>query len=103
MRKLNINDVRKVWKMDWQIKPIFDFADQHNLTPREVELIKLMAIQGLSSRSMAEKLHIQEKTVHVHIRNIFQKTETTSSRELLSKLIVHLLAERGRRMEGAPT
>jgi NarL family two-component system response regulator LiaR len=42
------------------------------LTPREVEVIKLIA-QGLTTREMAERLVISEWTVRTHIRNILGK------------------------------
>jgi two-component system NarL family response regulator len=43
-----------------------------DLTPREVEVLKLIA-EGLSNREIAEALVISEKTVRNHINNIFSK------------------------------
>jgi NarL family two-component system response regulator LiaR len=50
-----------------QQAPLFD-----DLTPRELEVLKLIA-QGLNNRDIAEELVISEKTVKNHINNIFSK------------------------------
>lgn len=42
------------------------------LTPRERELIKIVAL-GLRNRVVAERLHIQEGTVRIHLHNIYEK------------------------------
>ena len=43
-----------------------------DLTPREVEVLKLIA-EGMSNKEIAEELVISEKTVKNHINNIFSK------------------------------
>jgi len=43
-----------------------------DLTPREVEVLKLIA-EGLSNKEIAQDLTISEKTVKNHINNIFSK------------------------------
>jgi DNA-binding NarL/FixJ family response regulator len=43
-----------------------------NLTPREIEVLKLIA-DGLSNKEIAEALVLSEKTVKNHINNIFSK------------------------------
>jgi two-component system NarL family response regulator len=43
-----------------------------DLTPREVEVLKLIA-GGMSNKEIAEELTISEKTVKNHINNIFSK------------------------------
>lgn len=50
-----------------QQAPLFD-----DLTPREVEVLKLIA-EGLNNKGIAEELVISEKTVKNHINNIFSK------------------------------
>jgi DNA-binding NarL/FixJ family response regulator len=47
--------------------PLYD-----DLTPRELEVLKLIA-EGLANREIAEELTISEKTVKNHINNIFSK------------------------------
>lgn len=42
------------------------------LTPREVEILKLVAI-GLANKQVAYRLEISEKTVRNHISNIYEK------------------------------
>jgi len=49
----------------------------HELTTREVEVLRLVA-QGLSDRSIAERLVISPRTVQGHVRSIFNKIHVTS-------------------------
>jgi DNA-binding NarL/FixJ family response regulator len=44
----------------------------NDLTPRELEVLKLIA-EGLSNKEIAQELTISEKTVKNHINNIFSK------------------------------
>jgi DNA-binding NarL/FixJ family response regulator len=45
---------------------------RESLTPRELEVIKTVA-QGLRNQAVAERLHIQEGTVRIHLHNIYEK------------------------------
>ena len=45
------------------------------LTEREVEVLRLIAA-GHTNRQIAGLLSLSERTVHVHVRNIFAKTNT---------------------------
>jgi DNA-binding NarL/FixJ family response regulator len=49
-----------------------DAIEQDPLSPRESEIVKLIA-EGHSGRSIAELLHISEKTVERHRSNILEK------------------------------
>ncbi len=47
--------------------------DQENLTPRELDIIKVM-VQGITStKDIADALHLSPNTVKFHIRNILDK------------------------------
>lgn len=46
-----------------------------HLTEREVEVLRLVAA-GHTNRQIADMLSLSERTVHVHVRNIFTKTHT---------------------------
>jgi DNA-binding NarL/FixJ family response regulator len=43
-----------------------------DLTPREIEVLHLVA-DGLSNAEIAERLVLSERTVHAHLRSIFDK------------------------------
>ncbi|MCO5266792.1 MAG: helix-turn-helix transcriptional regulator [Lentimicrobium sp.] len=45
------------------------------LTPREIEIVKLI-MQEFSSEEIADKLFISKRTVDTHRKNIIQKTNT---------------------------
>jgi len=52
-------------------------ASENLLTAREVEIIKLIA-EEKSSKQIADKLYISERTVETHRKNIFRKTATNN-------------------------
>jgi DNA-binding CsgD family transcriptional regulator len=51
--------------------------DRGDLTPREVEVLKLAA-EGLSNREIAERLIVSEHTVHRHMANIYVRLGVSS-------------------------
>jgi len=57
-------------------------ADYATLTPREQEVMRLLA-EGLSSKEVAEKLFISSKTVENHRANIMSKLGLHSTIELI--------------------
>ena len=59
-----------------------DWVAETGLTQREVEIIHLFA-QGKDAKEIADALFISPKTVYRHRENIFLKTGTTSTVELL--------------------
>jgi DNA-binding NarL/FixJ family response regulator len=52
------------------------------LTPQEMTIVRLVAA-GLRNREIADKLHISEGTVKVHLHNIFEKLKVDSRMALL--------------------
>lgn len=62
-----------------------DFARQHNLSPREREVLVLL-IQGHDTAGLADRLGISPHTVRDHLKNVFRKTANRSRSELLSAL-----------------
>jgi DNA-binding NarL/FixJ family response regulator len=52
------------------------------LTPRENEIIKLIA-QGLTGKKIAEKLFLSYHTISTHRKNIFQKLDIKSTAEVV--------------------
>jgi len=62
------------------------------LTSREIEVIQMIA-QGLTIRDIAKKLDISSRTVDGHKTNIFAKTGTQSSVQLVTFAIKHNLVK----------
>ncbi len=60
------------------------------LTPRECEIVRLL-LQGHSSNSIAERLHISRETVRMHRRNIYSKIDIGSQSELFNLFIGSLM------------
>ena len=57
-------------------------AKQPDLTARQVEVLDLVS-KGLSTKEMAEKLHVSVKTVEVHRVNIKEKLNTPTAPDLI--------------------
>jgi len=55
-------------------------AENNTLTPREMEILALIA-EGKSNKEIAAELFISVNTVKVHVSNIFQKIEVSSRTE----------------------
>ena len=58
-------------------KEISELGKEAHITPRETEIIKLIA-KEYSNKKIAETLFISERTVETHRKNIFRKTNTNS-------------------------
>jgi DNA-binding NarL/FixJ family response regulator len=60
------------------------FADRHELTAREYDVVFLL-ISGLSTvAQIAERLGLSQNTVHNHFKNVFRRTSTNSKAGLLA-------------------
>jgi DNA-binding CsgD family transcriptional regulator len=60
--------------------------DQPNeLSSREMDVVKLL-LEGKSNKLIASSLHISERTVEFHLKNIFTKFQVSSRVELILKL-----------------
>ena len=53
-----------------------DVVKLGNLTDREIEVLKLLAV-GMYNKEVAESLEISERTVKNHVSNIFKKLDVT--------------------------
>lgn len=61
-----------------------DPDDYKNLTPREKEILALVA-EGLSTKLIADKLYISARTVETHRVNMMKKMEVSNTAELVKK------------------
>lgn len=62
------------------------FARCHGLSPRERELVELLA-RGASTRQIASTMFLSEHTVQDHLKSIFGKTGSHARRSLLSRAL----------------
>lgn len=53
------------------------------LTSREIEIITLIK-QGLTSKQIADKLHLSPKTINIHRNNIFRKMDVKNVSSLIT-------------------
>lgn len=47
-------------------------TQEHDLTPREIEVLRLLA-KGLDNQEIGDVLHVTERAVRYHLRNIYDK------------------------------
>jgi DNA-binding CsgD family transcriptional regulator len=66
-------------------------AAQHGLSPRELEVLRLIAA-GRSNREMAEALYLSQRTVERHIANLYLKIDAHSKAEATAYARRHQLA-----------
>ena len=60
--------------------------------PRELDVLKWM-VKGLSNKEIAEQLFISDKTVKIHVSNIFKKLGVKSRSRAIIYAIQHELVE----------
>ena len=63
------------------------FASEFSLTPREMDIVKLLLDKTVSVESIAKKLGVSPNTVKNHFQKIFQKTKTNAKAELLAVFV----------------
>lgn len=64
-----------------------------DLSPREQEVVNLL-LEGKSNKQIASALHITERTVEFHLKNIYLKAQVSSRVELILKLGESTVADR---------
>ena len=69
-------------------------SETHELTPREIEVLCLIA-RGKANRAIANELHLSERTVHRHVSNIFTKLGVDSRTAAVAYGIRHRIVEMG--------
>lgn len=62
-------------------KVLVKFCQQYDLTNREQQVVSYL-MKRLSVSEVAEMMHISKETVRFHIKNIFNKTNTNSQKDL---------------------
>lgn len=67
-------------------------SSTHRLTPREIEVLRLIA-KGRPNRAIASELHLSERTVHRHVANIFTELDVNSRTAAVSYAIKHRLID----------
>lgn len=81
-------------RLDRIVAPTAGASETHGLTPREVEVLCLIA-RGEANRAIAKELHLSERTVHRHVSNIFTKLDVDSRTAAVAYGIRHGIVEIG--------
>jgi DNA-binding NarL/FixJ family response regulator len=64
--------------------PPSDSAPRVKLSPREAEILNLLA-KGRLEKQIAGELEISQHTVHAHIRSIYEKLQVHSHAQAVAK------------------
>ena len=67
-------------------RPTFGRHTGEPLSPREIEIVRLVAL-GLTGREIAAELQIAHHTVRTHVRNAMEKTGARSRAHLVAKAL----------------
>ncbi|MFS1511545.1 response regulator transcription factor [Chengkuizengella sp. SCS-71B] len=74
-------------EMDTLKLTVYHLQEKYKLTPREKEVLILLAKTGLDNKQIGHELCISEKTVKNHFGNMFSKMNIKSTRQLFSLII----------------
>jgi DNA-binding CsgD family transcriptional regulator/tetratricopeptide (TPR) repeat protein len=81
-------------RLDAIVSPGDATSSTHGLSPREIEVLRLIA-KGRPNRAIADELHLSERTVHRHVANIFTTLDVDSRTAAVTYAIKHRLIEVG--------
>jgi two-component system NarL family response regulator len=77
-------------RMDLETRPALEA--HVGLTPKEVEMLELLA-RGDSNRVIADRMHISENTVKLHVHNAMEKLHLQNRTQLAVYLVRRRLAQ----------
>lgn len=69
--------------VDHNIKTMLEIGKWLDISKREKEIISLLEI-GYTQKEIAEKLHISQRTVETHIKNLTKKIDAKNTTQLIS-------------------
>jgi FixJ family two-component response regulator/Tfp pilus assembly protein PilZ len=72
---------------------IDEFASSYGLSPREKEVMGLLAHKIVHFKDIAQHLKLSPSTVNNHFKSIFGKTSTKSKSELLGTFLRHVMTK----------
>jgi DNA-binding NarL/FixJ family response regulator len=77
----------EVLRLIWQSfrNPPADTQERSKLSPREAELLELLA-QGYESKELATRFNLSPETVKTHIRNVHHKLLVSTTQQALQKV-----------------
>ncbi|WP_129786695.1 helix-turn-helix transcriptional regulator [Promicromonospora panici] len=81
-------------RIDALVSPGDATSGTHGLSPREMEVLRLIA-KGRPNRAIATELHLSERTVHRHVANIFTELGVDSRTAAVTFAIKHHVIEVG--------
>lgn len=61
------------------------FSERFSLTPREKDLLEILINNDNNMKEVASKLSVSERVAYRHLKNIYEKTGTSSRHQLMKK------------------
>jgi len=72
------------------------FAETHQLTPREQDVVYLLLCGTATVQRIADALGLSQNTIHNHFKSIFRRTKTNSKAALLALFIDQAMTHHAR-------
>jgi len=64
------------------------FAEHYRLSKREVDVVSAIVTHHTNIKQIAARLGVSTSTINNHLNNIYEKTETTSKAELVTRILL---------------
>lgn len=69
-----------------------NFAERHQISRRETDVIEAILNEHSNIKDIANQLELSPSTVNNHLNNIYDKTNTSSKAELVSKILSEVVS-----------
>ncbi len=69
-----------------------NFAERHQISRRETDVIEAILNEHSNIKDIAVQLELSPSTVNNHLNNIYDKTNTSSKAELVSKILAEVVS-----------
>lgn len=77
---------KKVLDTFARIEPVKPHTDEYNLTPREGEILSLLA-DGLLKKEIADSLNLSRSTVSIHLQHVYEKLHVNTNTGAVAKAL----------------
>jgi DNA-binding CsgD family transcriptional regulator len=85
-------ELRDVERGDYS-EVIKQISNTYHLTRREEQVLLVIVLFGYSNQKLADFFYVSERTIKNHVSNLFKKTASKSTRELMALVVQYILQQ----------